>query len=313
MIFGLREMQDPLIPIVPFGKYKGKSVTDVLLDIKYVNWLKNQTFFKKYEKSQPVLYNIVVNQSLPGNNVPSKTPHHNKLQNLFLCDENKALLVEKLFRIKDMVFPYGIDFEFEGIFNWDLVLKNIIYNICKCRDNGSDYCTCPVVKNKSLCNVYCEIKPLLGDDYPEVLRKMKVQIERTNNRLNKDRDDSLKLLGHNKKKRCCPAIYGENFEEISELLNSPVTGSYVLLIENFSSNTSKSQLQTIFKNSGITVLFFDEIKEKKPLVEAIDYKSKFFQLIDDVKNNENTSIDFKILYDNVNKIISSTVSEICNT
>ena len=66
------------LPLVPFGKYKDKSVTELLADKNYVDWLKKQSWFS--EKGP--IYNIVVNQTINTTN-NSKTPEHNKLQNLF--------------------------------------------------------------------------------------------------------------------------------------------------------------------------------------------------------------------------------------
>ena len=33
-------------PIVPFGKYKGKPITELLADTSYVNWAKQMDFLK---------------------------------------------------------------------------------------------------------------------------------------------------------------------------------------------------------------------------------------------------------------------------
>ena len=47
------------LPVVTFGKYKDKSVLELMKDTSYVEWLKLQSWFPK----QPI-YNIVVNQTL---------------------------------------------------------------------------------------------------------------------------------------------------------------------------------------------------------------------------------------------------------
>jgi len=74
--------------------------------------------------------------------------------------------------------------------------------------------------------ICCELKPTLSDDYPCVLRKMKTQIELTNN-------DKTTL---------------------------PYSKTYTLIIRSFvSSNCSKEQLVTIFKQSNIKIIFADEI------------------------------------------------------
>lgn len=77
--------------------------------------------------------------------------------------------------------------------------------------------------------VCCELKPTLSDDYPVVLRKLKTQIELTQN-------DKTNFKNLNKK--------------------------YILIIGSFTSiHVSKEQLITIFKQSNIKIIFTDEIFE----------------------------------------------------
>jgi hypothetical protein len=80
------------LPVVPFGKYKDQPVTALLEDPKYLEWCKQQEFFKKYT----TIYNICVNQTIQSNQ-PSKTPEHNKLQKLFLKREFILDFVNKVF------------------------------------------------------------------------------------------------------------------------------------------------------------------------------------------------------------------------
>lgn len=134
-------MEEQLLPIVPFGKYKDKSVLDLLADEKYVEWLKQQSWFS----NQKQIYNIVVHQTIPTTN-NSKTPEHNKLQNLFLDKSNQQKLLSKLFKndlidrinlftdaniircFGENIIPEFINkldkttIKFEDKFNWDLVM-----------------------------------------------------------------------------------------------------------------------------------------------------------------------------------------------
>lgn len=80
------------LPLVKFGKYKDKCVTELIADKSYVDWLKTQSWFS--EKSP--IYNIVVNQTINTTN-NSKTPEHNKLQNLFLDKNNQKKLLSRLY------------------------------------------------------------------------------------------------------------------------------------------------------------------------------------------------------------------------
>lgn len=77
--------------------------------------------------------------------------------------------------------------------------------------------------------ICCELKPVLDDDYPGVLRKLRTQIELTKN-------DITKFNRYNKK--------------------------FVLIIGKLtSSNVSKETLQTIFKQHDIKIIYTDEILE----------------------------------------------------
>ena len=89
-------MDTQSLPIVPFGKYKGKPITEFLADKNYVEWCKNQPGM--LEKN-PIIYNIIVNQQITPNNQTSKTPEHNKLQNLFLNPENLYNLRKHILKI----------------------------------------------------------------------------------------------------------------------------------------------------------------------------------------------------------------------
>jgi hypothetical protein len=87
-----------LEPIIPFGKYKGQPITTLLKDTNYLEWCKQQEWFKKF----PIVYNICVNQTIVNQNENSKTPEHNKIQNLFLEEENQNKLYDVLFNHKSL-------------------------------------------------------------------------------------------------------------------------------------------------------------------------------------------------------------------
>jgi hypothetical protein len=80
--------------------------------------------------------------------------------------------------------------------------------------------------------IYCELKPTLGDDYPCVLRKLNTQIKLTHN------DNTKKTeKGHRQ-----------------------VNGKYTLIVGNFNSTiASKEDLIKIFKQSNIYVIFADNL------------------------------------------------------
>jgi len=332
-------MDTQSLPIVPFGKYKDKSVLELLADKQTLEWYKKQPWF---QEKYPVIYNIVVNQQIPPNNQNSKTPEHNKLQNLFLDPENLRKLrksvfkthihnfevkLNKLLNDEEFIALFGkhkkedlMNFTdpgkviFEDKYNWDICYymnthfisldengKEKIkykeqYDIIKeeymakiqeeqkwrkeswrggitdekfkkiCEeeyqekfnehykkyrkdcykgfekkylgshmiwiDNGSDI-EVELLQDKLLC---CEIKPTLGDDYPEVLRKMKTQQSLS------EKDENWKDWRRR----------GEH---------SPLSKiKYLLIIGSFESKAaSREQLIEIFKQSNIIVKFINDI------------------------------------------------------
>ncbi len=164
-------MENQTLPVVPFGKYKNKSVLELLADKTYVEWLKQQSWFS----NQKQIYNIVVNQTISTSN-NSKTPEHNKIQNLFLEDANIKKLGDIIFNSykssrHKLIKINSYDLEFEGEFNWDCIIK------FRCDYQCNDRKCCSYEFNDMIIYVYIEIKPILGDDYPCVLRKMKNQIQ----------------------------------------------------------------------------------------------------------------------------------------
>lgn len=311
-------MEEQTMPIVPFGRYKDKSVLELLADANYVEWLKRQAWFP----NQKQIYNIVVHQTIPTSN-NSKTPEHNKLQNYFLEKSNQIKLLnivlgnvgtkfkthfKKLILDEDFINCFGkIDMQdicrqmknskivFEDKYNWDFILYyrdnqwenfetkydinnsssdfvpgdkidgpgcekdpklRYLYNIfgkykfnynysdtervlelyiIKNEDNNNYHAN--ICTTKHDCIVCCELKPILSDDYPSVLRKMKTQIDLTEN------DKNLK--------RC--------FQY------------YILIIGSFTSkHTTKKDLISIFKQSNISIIFTDEIIEPQKS-HAIEY------------------------------------------
>jgi hypothetical protein len=267
-------MDTQSLPLVPFGKYKGQPITTLMNDTKYLEWCKQQEWFQKF----PIVYNICVNQTISTSNQNSKTPEHNKLQNLFLENEN----VEKLLRLiyKNFKYRKNVSYssarcEFEGSFNWDIVIDNLSFTKIQCKCNWDekedDYvCNCNYEDDDndeySLTNIYIELKPLLGDDYPCVLRKMKLQKELTLSSLQKEKQDILDEVGYVKGKTSVWEYGGKKFEEVKETLdfvnkNSRMfQGEFILLINEYnSSNTPKDKLIEIFKQSGIVIVFTNDV------------------------------------------------------
>lgn len=259
-------------PIVPFGKYKGQPITALINDSKYLEWCKSQEWFQKY----PIIYNICVNQTIAPND--TCTPEHNKLQNLFLeqkfilqfisnflCFDEYNSYLDNVFETEIFKFfsdnkkfdsidleKFNINVEFEGVYNWDVILllsmksNNIelkagsigdislvtgdfssLKGFCDKLFGHVDFVCYGTCSNKSFFSVevdikvYIEIKPLMGDDYPNVLRQMKKQ---------------QKLTG------------------ITD------TKYFILFVGKYSSqHTTKEQIIKIFKQSDIKLVFVSDL------------------------------------------------------
>ena len=255
-------MDTQTLPLVPFGKYKGQPITTLMNDTEYLEWCKQNEWFKKY----PIVYNICVNQIITTNQT-SKTPEHNKLQILFL--ENKMNTIKLLRRCifnKNDSIPKKRCYDFrvtcEGIFNWDIIVEDIEIWKCHCDDTDIE-CHCDGFADKSYKSyndIYIEIKTLIGEDYPAIKRKMDTQITLTKNKyFNKD-DKSY--------------IY---------------KAYYVLLIKEFNATSAtKERLIKYFDSSKIKVVFIDELFNSLP-----SETNKFVEEICEIKTFQTNLVSEK--------------------
>jgi len=102
---------------------------------------------------------------------------------------------------------------FESKFNWDIEFDETI---------TTDH-------YKYHWITFCDIIPLLGDEYPNIIKKIEEKIKLT----------------------------------IKDKVNCYTYRSFCLIIGNFNSSiTTKSQLKQIFKTHKITIVFVDEIIEQ---------------------------------------------------
>lgn len=289
-------------PLVPFGKYKGQPITTLLNDTKYLEWCKQQEWFKKF----PIVYNICVNQTIVNQNESSKTPEHNRIQNLFLEEENVKKLLSKVFNLKlkhlhiDCDPEYSVKFEKQ--FNWDLFVDRCIYYYCSC--GTIDDCECEEYKTfnnkhpipegselgRRLGTVYCEIKPVLGDDYPCLLRKMNTQIQLTNNYITKHNDQLKQSYEKDWRRGYCSS----KESSIYDLMQEQIKPNYILLVKDFSSSTTtKEQLIQIFQQSNIKVIFLKDImKIDNQQIQAYS-SDNITELKDRIKQLEEENIILK--------------------
>jgi hypothetical protein len=125
------------------GKYKGKTIAEMMVDTNYVEWLQNQDWFRR---KHPNVHNLIVSiQSGAAASCSSKTPVHNRLQNLFLGQKFKTEFMDyiadhiidvktRIQQIQKTLGCYSLQqnlkisdmiciLEFEAENNWDVYIK----------------------------------------------------------------------------------------------------------------------------------------------------------------------------------------------
>lgn len=191
--------------LVPFGKYKGQPVEVLAQDEQYLEWLSAQDWFK--EKYQNI-YAIIINNF----NTPSDTPEHNKIQVRFLNDDYRfkiAFLLASGKARRSLDFETSVDFEVDGLD----VLINTSHN---CFEKAID--------------IYIEIKPTVGDDYPAILRQI-----RNSGAYRKYQDGD----------------FGTGADRINGI-------KFCLLIDDYSGSIGREALKEYFSVAAIRVLFVSD-------------------------------------------------------
>jgi hypothetical protein len=184
--------------IVPFGKYKGQPVDVMAMDDNYVEWCLSQGDIRE---KYPDFVSIIINNFQE----PAETPEHNKMQALFLDDDFvKKFLIASGF---DVFQKYGfldeinnscefevINYNRKHVVTFEQRERNYTYDVCvylkeneicklKCKDieriklrlfdeMGIKYETVKAFNENMEYHYFIELKPVLSDDYPAVLRKL---------------------------------------------------------------------------------------------------------------------------------------------
>lgn len=165
--------------VIPFGKYKGQPIEAIQHDKQYLDWLANQSWFKERYQN---LNAIIINNF----NEPAETPEHNKLQAMFTDDDFCLKFILNLEKVsgapvfkKQTFNPKWVNIEEE---RYRLINKPLqIYASYEAEgvDVKLHVERLPSDQLKkaeyfeSTAQYSIEIKPVLGDDYPGVLRQMK--------------------------------------------------------------------------------------------------------------------------------------------
>lgn len=84
-------MSDPGVDLVPFGKYKGRPVVELMADSNYCEWLGAQSWFRERYGN---VYNMIINTG----GQPQDSPEHNAMQARFLDHDECLRLAHGLFQ-----------------------------------------------------------------------------------------------------------------------------------------------------------------------------------------------------------------------
>lgn len=149
--------------LVPFGKYKGRTIDELRLDSKYCDWLSQQPWFR--EKFQSLHLTIV--NAAPE---PQETPVHNEMQSRLLDDDFVLCLLHPVWDAPDrraiQTPKIGKKiFEQDG---WDAV-------VTMSWEHQEDHLRCWRDEGRNFSSTVCyiECKPQIGDDYPQIVRTLK--------------------------------------------------------------------------------------------------------------------------------------------
>ena len=187
--------------IVPFGKYKGQPIEVLRSDPGYCDYLTAQDFCKQ---KYPTVYQYIINHF----GEPTETPEHNKLQVMFLDDtfclrllnilgwlplDKNKLIIRAQQRIDDDRIKLekcpDNDYSRRKELKEDIVSleKSLTrypnMNVSQITINREFECAGWDIKieakppfwDSMIDSIICavEVKPILGDDYPAILRQMK--------------------------------------------------------------------------------------------------------------------------------------------
>jgi len=208
---GMELWEDDMGEEFPFGKYKGQPLEVVLQDEAYVEWLTSQDWFRD---RFPSLHTIIINQQ-----EPQETPEHNRLQALFLDEGFRRRFCERIaYCPEDQVYD-SVLFEHHGV---DVVMD------FRCGTNlFGEY--------RERIGVAIEVKPSMGDDYPNVLR----QIGRY----------KLKLSHHHHRRSYRYEIFDG--------------ARWALLLDQWTgTGVTQEQMVEIFKLSGVRVVFLKDLMSR---------------------------------------------------
>ena len=168
--------------MVPFGRYKGHPVEDMLADAEYMAWVEAQPWFR-------AKYIHLLNRRDAES--ASRTPVHNRLQTLFL-DENYCRAFLDMMGLDGLAYTVSAKFELNGerddwsgktfccdveviaIFDAAGISRSDLHSIVDKTQlvRSGRYVDEECRRVIDLVMARIEIKPSVADEYPAILRQM---------------------------------------------------------------------------------------------------------------------------------------------
>lgn len=162
--------------VVPFGKYKGDDITELLKDRSYVEWARLQAWLPQ---RYPTIYNIIVG-GVPakGKGKKQDSPEHNAMQVRFLdpavCERLGRRYVSDEQRLRTYVRdgddPLGGLTHRVSIekLKYEHRLWDVVFDVRAFLEDAGG-CHFGAL---SMAHVYVELKPSISDDFFAVLRQV---------------------------------------------------------------------------------------------------------------------------------------------
>ena len=149
--------------VVPFGKYKGQPVEVLRRDAAYVDWCMMQGIHHQYPMAFGL--NVTVNPLLMLQE-PTETPEHNRYQAMFLDEDFAGDVYRGAKGYDERESHLDISFEAGIPAYW----RSRISKAGHQAGGLADVQLCSRLSHDFPARI--EIKPVMGDDYPVVLRQM---------------------------------------------------------------------------------------------------------------------------------------------
>ena len=172
--------------IVPFGKYKGQPLEIMLSDAGYVAYQKQQPGFMRWlQENHITIYNVFTT----GAQQVQDTPEHNRLQARFLDKKFQLAFIDVVINITSnctniISYLASTSSDIDEIAAYKAIADNhLLLSTRVSFEHGYDVALDLVYDGSSYkLSTYfrlsksfrIELKPHVGDDYPAVLRQMKI-------------------------------------------------------------------------------------------------------------------------------------------